>query len=59
MAGRHLWRNEGSTVGAAMQFRKPAEPLSALLDQSDTILNLIKNGYLLCTDGAEPGCHGL
>ena len=43
-----------------MRSRHPASTdiVGVGFDKSDAILNLINDGYLLCNDGSEPGCHG-
>jgi len=52
--------NEGSTVGTgnAIQEAEGEGIIGVGFDKSDTILNLISNGYLLCTMAQNPDVMG-
>ncbi len=51
--------NEGSTVGAGNAIQEAGQTVIGVgFDKSDTILNLIKNGYLLCTMAQNPDVMG-
>lgn len=51
--------NEGSTVGAGNAIQEAGGTVVGVgFDKSDTILNLIKNGYLLCTMAQNPDVMG-
>lgn len=51
--------NEGSTVGAGNAIQEAGETVIGVgFDKSDTILNLIKNGQLLCTMAQNPDVMG-
>lgn len=51
--------NEGSTVGTGNAIQEAGGTVVGVgFDKSDTILNLIKNGYLLCTMAQNPDVMG-
>lgn len=52
--------NEGSTTGAgnAIKASENGEIIGVGFDKSDAILNLIKDGYLLCTMAQNPDIMG-
>lgn len=51
--------NEGSTVGAGNAIQEAGQTVIGVgFDKSDTILNLIKNGFLLCTMAQNPDVMG-
>lgn len=51
--------NEGSTVGAGNAIQEAGGTVIGVgFDKSDTILGLIKNGYLLCTMAQNPDVMG-
>jgi ribose transport system substrate-binding protein len=51
--------NEGSTVGIGNAIQESGENIIGVgFDKSDTILQLIKNGYLLCTMAQNPDIMG-
>lgn len=51
--------NEGSTVGAGNAIQEAGETVIGVgFDKSDTILSLIKDGYLLCTMAQNPDVMG-
>lgn len=51
--------NEGSTVGTGNAIQEAGgEVIGVGFDKSDTILSLIKNGYLLCTMAQNPDVMG-
>ena len=51
--------NEGSTVGVGNAIQEAGEKVIGVgFDKSDTILELIKNGYILCTMAQNPDVMG-
>lgn len=51
--------NEGSTVGAGNAIQEAGSKVIGVgFDKSDTIMTLIKNGYLLCTMAQNPDVMG-
>lgn len=51
--------NEGSTVGTGNAIQEAGQTVIGVgFDKSDTILNLIKNGYILCTMAQNPDVMG-
>lgn len=51
--------NEGSTVGIGNAIQEAGETIIGVgFDKSDTILQLIKDGYLLCTMAQNPDVMG-
>jgi ribose transport system substrate-binding protein len=51
--------NEGSTVGAGNAIKEAGKKVVGVgFDKSDTILNLIKEGHLLCTMAQNPDVMG-
>jgi ribose transport system substrate-binding protein len=51
--------NEGSTVGIGNAIQESGDTIIGVgFDKSDTILELIKNGYLLCTMAQNPETMG-
>lgn len=51
--------NEGSTVGIGNAIQESGETIIGVgFDKSDTILQLIKNGFLLCTMAQNPDVMG-
>lgn len=51
--------NEGSTVGTGNAIQEAGQAVVGVgFDKSDTILNLVKNGFILCTMAQNPDVMG-